>query len=365
MDQFLGSRSVVFICSRGLDVLKSPPDESINDVDFKSPSDQSLNEPQVERQYRNSIRSRVDRIFSQIKRQVFSFSRYLKSKKFQGIDKVVLQKQVQNFASLGSCEPRFYKSEIRHRKESKGRSLSTPKSTPARFPQSIDAQKDDKNKPSFLVTVQDISKKVRQNQVFVSKYSHRNQVSENKYQLNCYGFVCYCIQCFSEPAYKELLKNMAQMTQEKIPRSIDGIPCPFNLSAIIKKDDLQYWNHIQSLEEVKSGDIIVYLPLNYEPPSLEEPVKKGPTYTHVMVVNQVFPKTDNEFFHFSIIDCTRKPHSKDDTRQKQLMKTDGIGQSELLVKKNEEKENCYTLQWKGKQNVLGLKELTVGRVILA
>ena len=336
-------------------VFTSPPDEKMNYRDVRSSLDQSLNESRQEAQCRNSSIGCC--CFRTSERTIRQNSPIMK---VHYKSKVGPKIQLQSLAL-----PNFSKSVNRHPKENKeNRRPFTPASTPDRFPQSIIPQIDDVNQHSFLLTVQGIFNKVRKGRTYGYEYSHKNHVSENTYQLNCYGFVCYAIRCFFEPAYEELLTRMAQIAQESIPRSVDGIPCPFNFAAIFKKADLKYWRHIQRLEDIQAGDIMTYLPQNYVPSDFGKSIKKkGRTFTHVMIVDKVFNKTAKGVFHFSIIDCTRKPHSKTDTRQKEWMKTNGIGQAELFMKKKEGEDDFYTLQWKGGKRLSKSRELIVGRII--
>ena len=195
---------------------------------------------------------------------------------------------------------------------------------------SIKPSNDDKDHLAFhcpkkrlLSIVRSIFHKVQRFD-YSSDYSHQNRVFKNgeyrtTYALNCYGFIAYCIRSFSEEAYQELIHNMYSL-RNIVPLSIDGIPCPFNLSAIFKQKHLKHWTHIPKLENVIEGDVIVYLPKNYMPSQFLNSNCKKATGTHVMVVSKVFERTALGFFHFSIIDCTRRPHSITETRYPRLLK---------------------------------------------
>ena len=191
--------------------------------------------------------------------------------------------------------------------------------------------------------------------------------------FNCYGFIAYCTRSLSEEAYQELIRNMYNL-RKIIPLSIDGIPCPFNLSAIFKQKHLKHWTHIPKLEDVIKGDVIVYLPKNYSPSPFPSSNCKKSTGTHVMIVKKVLEKTAKSFFHFSIIDCTRRPHSTTDSRYYRLLKfysslkkgrkflcKGGIGEASVFFFK--QKDGAYKIQWKlGDRNV-NLKDVTVGRML--
>ena len=159
-----------------------------------------------------------------------------------------------------------------------------------------------------------------------SKYSPLNTIMEDTYCYNCYGFINHCIQKAVPEAYDELVEGMNSLG-ETVPVSFDGLPCPFNYATIFQNLDLTYWERVTELKDVRPGDIIVYLPLEYTPRTSPEEGSRKRTGTHVMMV-QYSHGTKGESYAFSIIDCTRKAHCKEDSRYPDK---NGIGTSPLFL----------------------------------
>jgi len=183
-----------------------------------------------------------------------------------------------------------------------------------------------------------------------SKYSHANQVL---YEMNCYGFLNYLIQETSPEAFREILTAMEEL-KETTPPSVDGMPCPFNYAAALKHQKLKHWEMMKQIEEVQPGDILIYLPPNFEPQESFE-IGQKPPRIHMMVVERVFPSKEN-LFHFSIIDCTRIPHNRiDDTR---YPKKSGIGRSSLFLEK---RGDDFALRWRA-DGPVQMKEMVFARL---
>ena len=177
------------------------------------------------------------------------------------------------------------------------------------------------------------------------------------FKMNCYGFVWEVVCSTHIKAGEELKTKMQELSDEQgIPVSLDGTPCPFNLAEIFKQPNINYWMRIQKLEEIEAGDIMVYLPLNHDP-SFPDDWKK-PTGTHVMFVHAK-GKKEGEGMQFSIIDSTRKAHSKEDSR---FPKRSGIGNAPLTLIPKDEEKGIYVLQW-GSNERQQVKEVVVGRIV--
>lgn len=113
----------------------------------------------------------------------------------------------------------------------------------------------------------------------------------------------------------------------QIPISIDGIPCPFHYEAFfssLKDHENKYWSYVPHIKDVKPGDIFGYLPRNFIPQEISQ-IPKERTGTHLGVVEQVLNIQEGKI-ELVIIDCTRFPHCKEDTRVK-----GGIGRSPLTI----------------------------------
>lgn len=171
-----------------------------------------------------------------------------------------------------------------------------------------------------------------------SKYSNENQVSDDEFQFNCYGFVNHCIQEVCPKAYDELVEAMNGPLAESVPPSTDGTPCPFNYAAIFQEMPLTYWTAIPDLSDARPGDLMIYLPPKYQPLKEPDPQAKR-TGTHAMIIDTVHGE-NNGSFHFQIIDSTRIPHSKHDSR---YPGKNGIGESPLFLTPCGDN---YWIQWK-------------------
>ena len=191
-----------------------------------------------------------------------------------------------------------------------------------------------------------------------STYSSKNiKIEEDRvlsYQFNCYGFVNHCIEVCHPEAYEQLVWAMNHVLVKAIPPSSDGQPCPFNYTSALTHLPLSEWQTVEALSDIIPGDILVYLPPNFHPPKDADFSKKS-TGTHIMIVDQVLEKI-GDTYQFIIIDSTRIPHSKQDTR---YPKGSGIGRSPVFLTPH---ENIVLLQWslKGKKHE---KAITIGRVL--
>ena len=147
---------------------------------------------------------------------------------------------------------------------------------------------------------------------------------------------------------------MNHVLAKVIPPSSDGQPCPFNYASALTLLTLSEWQKVEALSDVIPGDILIYLPRNYHPPIDGNNSKKS-TGTHVMIVDQILEKIGGTY-QFMILDSTRAPHSRKDTR---YPGGSGIGKSPVFLTPD---ENFSHLQWRinGRKHA---KELTIGRIL--
>ena len=146
---------------------------------------------------------------------------------------------------------------------------------------------------------------------------------------------------------------MNKVLSEVTPPSSDGQPCPFNYTAALTHLPLSEWQTVETLDDVIPGDILVYLPRNYRPP-IDADYSKKSTGTHIMIVDQILEKV-GDAYQFMVLDSTRVPHSKQDTR---YPNGSGIGKSPVFLTPC---KNFTQLQWSpnGKKHE---KEFTMGRI---
>ena len=219
---------------------------------------------------------------------------------------------------------------------------------------------------SLFIQVHEIATQVIRQRAS-SCYSYENKIVEvcskaldrgiaTCWHFNCYGFINHCIREISDKSYDELVKHMYAL-RDTVKPSFDGIPCPYNLATIFEKGSgLEHWRHIQNVEEAEQGDIIVYLPIDYQPLRAAYAEEK-PTGTHVVVVAKNKGKTAEGFSHFNVIDCTRKFHSTKDSR---FPDRDGIGKTSLFI--FPEAEGKYRLKWKEEGEQEYKKKIVIGRM---
>lgn len=100
------------------------------------------------------------------------------------------------------------------------------------------------------------------------------------------------------------------------------------------------------------GDILVVLPPHYVPEKIQA-IPKESQGMHIMIVEEVLDKEVGRI-ELIIIDCTRSPHCKEDTREH-----GGIGRSPLTLHL---KEATVTLQWGSREPLACKKELFIGRL---
>ena len=101
-----------------------------------------------------------------------------------------------------------------------------------------------------------------QNGDLVSTYSHDNVQLGTHLYFNCYGLIKYILENTCPGAYRTVEEFM-NARKDGLPVSLDGIPCPFHYAAFfssLKRCTNEYWETFQNSEDVKPGDLIVYLP---------------------------------------------------------------------------------------------------------
>ena len=188
----------------------------------------------------------------------------------------------------------------------------------------------------------------------LSTYSHDNRASSLEWRFNCYGFISHLLAQQHPKAYDAVVEFM-HSNQDRIPISVDQIPCPFHYSAFFTSlTDCKnsYWTAVKGIEDLQSGDLIVYLPQNYTPKEITEIPNKR-TGTHIMIVEKVKLQEPNKTT-LTIIDCTRFPHCSEDSRIK-----GGIGRSPVTIQTQNEK---MILQWGAREKVWE-KDLFFGRLL--
>ncbi len=143
--------------------------------------------------------------------------------------------------------------------------------------------------------------------------------------------------------------------KSRIPKSCDGLPCPFNLFTVfqtLNERPEELWSPIP-IPKIQPGDILVYLPINYKPSKIPDLSK--PTGTHAMIVKEIVSLKPH--LQLKIIDCTRKPHNLTDTRHPY---NSGIGASDIFII-YDNLQNTYRISWHAGKKGLQ-KELFAGRL---
>lgn len=218
----------------------------------------------------------------------------------------------------------------------------------------------------YLSTVLKITINLVENKNLISFYgsSHNFKFVEGNHlflETNCYGFAHYILRFFFFNAYNEIVYDMIKRAPET-PLSIDGIPCPFHYVQAFRKP-LRYWKRVENLQEVRSGDLMVYLPLDYTLPRTYEK-SRSRTGTHVMFVEALGNMVKDGFWKIDIIDCTRTPHSAAyDSRWKGRGSAGGIGRSSVFIqpRKGSSVLEDVLLRWSERGKVYK-KLLFIGRL---
>jgi hypothetical protein len=120
---------------------------------------------------------------------------------------------------------------------------------------------------------------------------------------------------------------MYDQRSEHLPISIDGIPCPFHYAAFFTSlitHPNHYWEPVEDLQTLQSGDFMVYLPPGYQPKEVSK-IQTKKTGTHVMLIERIL-RLDPNHIELVIIDCTRAAHCSEDHRTE-----GGIGRSPLNI----------------------------------
>ena len=134
----------------------------------------------------------------------------------------------------------------------------------------------------------------------------------------------------SEKAYESLVLFMKN--HRYLPPSLDEIPCPFHYAKLFQslargETKNPYWESVPlSAKHILPGDLLVYLPLNYQPKVIDQMPTTRPGM-HVMIVERIFKKERN-CLALSIIDCSRSRHCKEDSR---IEREKGIGSALLTL----------------------------------
>jgi hypothetical protein len=183
-----------------------------------------------------------------------------------------------------------------------------------------------------------------------------NKESCYELRFHCYGFISYLLEKICDKAYGAVYTFMCNQAPE-IPLSIDHIPCPFHYARFFSSLNYiknPYWDSIEEHQQLQPGDLIVCLPHHYELKEINHMPSQRPG-VHIMLIEEVL-NTDHHTIQMSIIDCTRSPHSQEDSRF--LRQTGGIGRAPLILYKGAQ---GYLLQWGSNPNRLE-KEVFFGRL---
>lgn len=160
-----------------------------------------------------------------------------------------------------------------------------------------------------------------------TEYSHLNTELDEGYMYNCYGFIDRCVMTVAPEARQEIVDRMMELRDE-VPPSFDGIPCPFNNVSILERGELHYWEQVLSLEDIRPGDIVIYLPTSFTPRFSPDERKGKKTGTHMMVIQYALGRQGEEYA-FTIINSTQSSHCTQDSR---YGKGNGVGSSPLFLK---------------------------------
>lgn len=189
-----------------------------------------------------------------------------------------------------------------------------------------------------------------------SDYSHQNRWDVYRVSVNCYGFLQLLLFASSRVAFERLEHFMRQ--SPKIPPSFDGIPCPFHYAAIFYNEKDPHWEGISRLTHLREGDILCYLPPKFTPQTITE-MPKAKTGMHVGIIEKIKLARDSSL-EIEVIDSTRRPHCKEDTRSEK--DKGGIGRAPLRISCKEEAGHTRIfLQW-GSSDIKWEKDLFFGRL---
>lgn len=194
--------------------------------------------------------------------------------------------------------------------------------------------------------------------VIHSEYSHANKWSSTSVAVNCYGFLQLLLLECAMIAFDRLNQFMEE-SRTKIPPSFDGIPCPFHYAAFFNSlDNDPHWESVQGFRNLRPGDILCYLPPDYTPKPISE-MPKARTGMHVGVIEKIKVVLDSSL-EIDLIDSTRRPHCKEDSRYEK--DKGGVGRAPLKISCKEDKpEMPFFLQWGSSQTVWE-KKLFFGRL---
>jgi len=196
---------------------------------------------------------------------------------------------------------------------------------------------------------------------YYSTYSHENILSPPS--QNCFQFITNLLIETNKEAYHEMLYWVHTNSHTVEPNAFDdGCIPPYQFEAFfgsLQETPSVYWELVEKPEKVESGDLIIYTSLDYEPKSKKETLPKK-TGTHVMMALDVFERAIDKT-HLTIIDSTRRPHSKKlDSRSEghDEASRGGIGTSRLILHHSPEEPG---FQWASTQKTKR-KKITLGRL---
>lgn len=164
--------------------------------------------------------------------------------------------------------------------------------------------------------------------------------TSSKCCFNCYGFIDWLLTRYAFDALTELQVFQANSLSDiAISPDLKLTPYHYHMIAQHAKDSLQYWETIHNLIDLRSGDFLIYIPIDYT--FTEIPPAPGVrTGTHIMMIDHI-NRNVKESLELTIIDATRTLHNRDDIRS-----TDGgIGQSMNIKISADITPGHITLQW--------------------
>lgn len=183
-------------------------------------------------------------------------------------------------------------------------------------------------------------------------YGNTIQVDEDgksHYEYTCYGFLDHVLS-IAHPCALEALRTLQKTYLSDLPISFDEKILPYHLVMLGERmrQPIRYWEVVRDIKDIQSGDIVSYMDKGYTllkdpPPHFQK------TGTHVMVVDHVerFSEDDAHLtLNLWIIDATRQPHNRDDSRYHTdpLMRKNGIGRSPLVLR-HDKTSKIGSIQW--------------------
>lgn len=178
----------------------------------------------------------------------------------------------------------------------------------------------------------------------------------------CYQFINHLLNHSLSLNQREELSTLYNLCHQKLPKehqSNEWIPYYYHLGGLhLSKTPFHYFKSVK-ISDIKPGDILTYIDLNYEPDLLKRDQSK-PSGTHVMLLDSISRDVNTTWI--KVIDCSQRSYLREYDDNKQANNELGGIAYSLANISSTDQDHVWSIRWKGYSKPM-LKYLSAIRII--